>query len=179
VREITNHAITAWRQLYQLDPENRATPIPLVFDFPWGNQEFWGDGRVYVWSRGHWAPSAVVAGLMTLEEWAFSQVESGRSVNEVIHDVLEGHQSSSVLSIAVALALSTNTVSETTLPLATSQKIWEWDIARFVQGTGDSGIASNLIGFMRPTDIEHGQAVRKSMPGPRVGLTFAGSRNSL
>jgi hypothetical protein len=166
VRDITNHAITAWRQLYQLDPENRATPIALVFDFQWGAQEFWGDGRVYLWSRGHWAPSNVIAGLMALEEWAFSQVEAGRSVDEVIHAVLEGHQSSSVLSIAVALALSANTVSETTLPLATSQRIWEWDIARFVQEAGDAGIASNLIGFMKSADVEHGQAVRKSNARP-------------
>ena len=166
VRDITNHAITAWRQLSRLDRENRATPIPLIFDFPWGTQEFWGDGRVYIWSRGHWAPASVVAGLMALEEWAFSQVEAGRSVDEVIHDVLEGHHSSSVLSIAVALALSTNTVSEATLPLATSQKIWEWDIAKFVQETGDSGIASNLIGFMKPGEAEHGLAVRKSNARP-------------
>ena len=150
----------------QLDRENRATPIPLIFDFPWGTQEFWGDGRVYIWPRGHWAPAPVVAGLMALEEWAFSQVDAGRSVDEVIYDVLDGHQSSSVLSIAVALALSTNTVSEVTLPLATSQKIWEWDIARFVQETGDSGIASNLIGFMKPDQVEHGLAVRKSNARP-------------
>lgn len=166
VRDVTNHAITAWRQLYRLDREHRATPVPLVFKFPWGTQEFGGDGRVYLWPRGHWAPSPVIAGLMALEEWAFSQVEGGRSVDEVIRDALEGHQSSSVLSIAVALALSSNTVSETTLPLATSQKIWEWDIARFVQEGVHSAIASNLIGFTKRTDRAHGQAVQKSNARP-------------
>jgi hypothetical protein len=103
---------------------------------------------------------------MALEERAFSQVEAGRSADELIHDVLEGHQSFSVLSIAVALALSTNTVSEASLPLATSQKIWEWDIARSVEETGDSGIASNLIGFMKPVDVARGLAVRKSNARP-------------
>lgn len=161
VRDIANHAITAWRQLYKLDPEHHATPIPLVFNFPWGAQEFWGDGRAYVWARGHWAPSPVIAGLMALEEWAFSQSEGGRDVDEVIHDVLEGHQSSSALGIATALALGTNRVSETTLPLATSQKIWEWDIARYVQEGGEAGMASNLIGFMKPADIQHQLAVRR------------------
>ena len=166
VRDITNHAIAAWRELYKLDRERRATPIPLVFKFPWVIQDFWGGGQVYMWPRGHWAPSPVIAGLMALEDWAFSQVEGGRGVDEVIRDVLEGHQSSSVLSIAVALALSSNTVSETTLPLATSQKIWEWDIARFVQESGAAGIASNLIGFTKRTDRAHGQAVQKSNARP-------------
>ena len=31
---------------------------------------------------------------------------------------------------------------------------------------GDSGIAANLIGFVKPADIEHGQAVRKSNARP-------------
>ena len=166
VRDIANHAITAWRQLYEVDRQHRATPIPLIFDFPWGTQEFWGDGRVYVWARGHWAPSPVVAGLMSLEEWAFSQVEGGRPVDDVIRDVLEGQQSSSVLGIATALALATNTVSATTLPLATSQKIWEWDIARYVQEGGAAGMAANLMGFMKAGDAQHQLAVRKSNERP-------------
>jgi hypothetical protein len=160
VREITNHAITAWRQLHTLDYERRATPIPLVLEFPWGTQEFWGDGQVYMWPRGHWAPSAVGCGLMALEKWAFDQLEQGRSVDDVVRDVLEGHQSSAVLNIAVALALSRNAVSSTTLPLATSQKIWEWDIARFAQEMGDSGVSTNLIGFTKPADLDHAMAVR-------------------
>jgi len=166
VRDIANHAILAWRQLYQLDRERHTTPIPLDLDFPWGAQKFWGDGRVYMWPRGHWAPAPVIAGLMALEDWAFSQVEAGRSVDEVIHDVLEGHQSSSVLSIAVALALTSNVISEVTLPLATSQKTWEWDLARYVQEEGSSGIASNLIGFAKQSDFSHRQAVQNSNARP-------------
>jgi hypothetical protein len=166
VRDITNHAIMAWRQLYTLDYERRATPIPLIFEFPWGAQEFWGDGRVYMWPRGHWAPNAVICALMALENWAFDQLDRGRTVDDVVRDVLEGHQSSAVLSIAVMLALSRNAVSATTLPLATSQKIWEWDVARFAQETGDSGVSTNLIGFTSPADLEHAIAVRESNARP-------------
>jgi hypothetical protein len=101
-----------------------------------------------------------------LEEWAFSEVEAGRNVDDVIRDVLQGHESSSVLGIAAAVALGANRVSETTLPLSTSQKIWEWDIARYVQEAGESGMASNLIGFMKPADVHHGLAVRKSNERP-------------
>src|SRR6202012_4415175 len=108
----------------------------------------------------------VIAALMALEDWAFSQIEAGREVDDVIHDVLEGHHSTSVLSIAVALALATNRISETTLPLATSQKLWEWDIARYVQEGGSSGITANLIGFSKGGDSDHQAAVRKSNERP-------------
>lgn len=56
VCELTNHAITAWRQLHVLIPGERGTPVPLVLEFPWGKQTFWGDRRVYIWPRGQWAP---------------------------------------------------------------------------------------------------------------------------
>lgn len=166
VRDITNHAITAWRQLHTLDYERRATPIPLALEFPWGIREFWGDGRVYMWPRGHWAPNAVICGLMALENWAFDQLEQGRNADDVIRDVLEGHDSSAVLSIVVMLALSQNAVSSTTLPLATSQKIWEWDITRSAQESGESGISTNLIGFTRPTDLDDAKAVQNSNARP-------------
>ena len=93
-----------------------------------------------MWPRGHWAPNPVICALMALETWAFNEVEQGRNVDDVIRDVLEGHQSSAVLNIAVALALSRNTISPTTQPLATSQKIWEWDIARSAEETGVASI---------------------------------------
>ena len=166
VRDITNHAITAWQQLHVLDNERRATPIPLVFDFPWGRQTFWGDGRVYMWPRGHWAPNPVICALMALEKWAFDEVKRGRDADDVIRDVLEGHDSAAVLGIAAALAIEGNVVSATTLPLATSQKIWEWDIARWVQERGEDGIASNLLGFSAASDREHALAVRESNARP-------------
>jgi len=156
VRELTNHAILAWRQLFSLDPQRHATPLPLTLNFPWGAQEYWGDDQVYLWSRGHWAPAPIICGLMALEHWAFSEIDGGRRVEDVIRDVLAGHTSCAVLNIAAALALSTKNISPTTLPMATSQKIWEWDIARFVH----DGSGSNLIGFMKPSDLEHAKAVR-------------------
>jgi hypothetical protein len=163
VRAITNHMITAWRQLHDLMRREHGTPIPLVLDFPWGRQEFWGDGRVYLWSRGQWASPPVVCGLMALEAWAFGEVERGRAVDGVIEEVVSGHQSCAVLNIAMALALESNRVSPVTLPLATSQRIWHWDIGRLV---GDSSGAVNLIGFLRPSDLPHAQAVRAANERP-------------
>ncbi|MHB1587580.1 MAG: hypothetical protein ACYCRH_11520 [Acidiferrobacteraceae bacterium] len=130
VRRITNHAIAAWRQLHIHDHQNRGTPLPLTLDFPWGQQTFWGDAQQYVWSRGIWGSHAVGSGLMALEAWAYKEVENGRPVDEVIQDVLEGHESIAALGVAVAVMLESQHISEVTLPLLTSQRLWDWDIQR-------------------------------------------------
>jgi len=163
VRELTNHAVMAWRQLFNLDPQRRGTPMPLTLEFPWGQQKFWGDGQVYLWSRGCWAPAPVMCGLMALEHWAFSEIDRGRNVDNIIRDVVSGHTSCTVLNIAAALALNSHHVSATTLPIATSQKLWEWDIARFVQ---EGSFLGNLIGFWNPSDLQYANAVRAENERP-------------
>ena len=159
VRDLTNHAISAWRQLFDLDWRRRSTPIALTLNFPWGEQRFWGDGRVYAWFRGYGGPPAVEAGLMALEQWAFGQAEEGREVDEVICDVVSGHESVAVLGIAVALALTTGRVSRATLPLAISQRLWHWDLNRFVN---ERPSHTNLIGFTSPAERRDADAVRES-----------------
>lgn len=159
VRNLTNHAITAWRQLFNLDRENKLTPISLVLDFPWGQQSFWGDAQVYLWFRGYQGPDAVEAGLMALEAWAFSEVESGRDVDDVIRDVVTGHESCSVLGIATTIALNSRRISANTLPLVASQRLWKWDIQRRVQ---DMSSPTNLMGFSVRSEPIHLEAVRTS-----------------
>jgi hypothetical protein len=171
VRQVTNHTITAWRQLHDLTRGRQGTPIPLVLDFPWGKQTFWGDGRVYMWARGHWAAAPVLCGLMALEKWAFAEVERGRDVDEVIRDVVTSHDSCAVLNIAVALFMESQRASEVTFPLATSQTLWHWDIGRFV---GESSATANLIGFMKPSDLPHAESVRaaNNRPARRVQIQW-------
>ena len=144
VRQITNHAITAWRQLHTYDYQERGTPIPLTLDFPWGQQTFWGGAQVYAWSRGTWGSHAVGSGLMALEAWAFKEVENGHQVDDVIRDVLEGHESVAALGVAVGVMLDNKHCSEVTLSLLTSQRLWDWDIQRYVS---DLGPLANLVGF--------------------------------
>lgn len=155
VRQITNHAITAWRQLHIYNYEERGTPIPLVLDFPWGQQTFWGGAQQYVWSRGTWGSDAVGSGLMALEAWAFKEVENGRLVDDVLRDVLEGQESVGALGVAVGIMLENRHCSEVTLPLLTSQRLWDWDIQRH---TSDLGFNANLMGF-QPHDRRHYLAV--------------------
>lgn len=159
VRELANHATTAWRQLQQLDWERRARPLPLTLTFPWGEQTFWGASQQFLWSRGIWGSHAVGSGLMALEDWAFGEVERGRSVDEVLRSVLEGHTSVGALGVACAVTVETQHRSEVTLPLLTSQRLWKWDIERNVQDMGSH--SSNLIGF-QPHDRIHYEAVVRS-----------------
>ena len=42
IKDLSNHAMTAWRQLHRLDPQRRATPLQLELQFPWGKQQFCG-----------------------------------------------------------------------------------------------------------------------------------------
>lgn len=158
LKELSNHAITAWRQLQRLDQGRHAVPIPLVLEFPWGRQEFWGDQKVYAWSRGSWGPHVVESGLMAIEDWAVSAIKGGRSADEVLRQIVEGHESIAMLSVAAAIALEFNIRSTTTLPLATNQRLWGWDIARMVA----AGSRANLIGFQSESDARHHAAVAES-----------------
>lgn len=155
VRGITNHAITAWRQLHKLDPSCRFTPLPLNLKFPWGTQLFWGDVKVYQWYRGHSSPPASVkSALMTLENWALKELKAGKNADDVIKDVVSGHESCAILGIANVIALTAGRASWTTLPLATSQHLWHWDLERFIN---DQVPKSDL--FDRPEDLVHTEAV--------------------
>ena len=175
VIELSNHAITAWRQLHRLDYYERGTPIPLVLDFPWGRQIFWGDQKSYVWSRGTWGSHAVGSGLMALEAWAFAEVEKGRLVDDVIRDVLAGHKSAAALGVAVAVALDTKHRSDVTLPLVSNQRLWAWDLARMVNN--NMGSSANLIGFSKPADIPHHRAVSENnaRPSRKIDLRWLAS----
>lgn len=164
VREIANHAIRSWRQLHRLSyEETDRTPIPLVMQFPWGRQVFWGDSRLYLGARGCFGPSAVNSGWMALEAWAFRELEKGTSVDDILKAVLEGHKSVGALAVAAAIALEAQRTSAITLPIATNQRLWHWDIQRQVQGMTQT---ANLIGFIKPQDIPHGLAVKEGNERP-------------
>ena len=144
VRDIVNHAMTAWRQLHQYRGGG-GTPLPLVLAFPWGTQQFWGADRHYVWFRGHGGPQVVECALMALERWAMAQQDAGRSLEDLLKQILEGHASISVLGIAVHLALRAKEVSATSLTLLGSLRLCDLDLQRMVQES--QLVSAGLIGF--------------------------------
>lgn len=148
IRSLLNHATKAWRQVCKLSYRNKSHPIPITLTFSWGEQKFWGTRRSYLWFRGAFSCKLVGSGLMALEEWAFSEVEKGRSTDDVIHDLVKDNESIPILGVAVSLALESNCVSEVALSLITCQRLWEVDVRRLVEDKSPS----NTIGLPGPDD---------------------------
>ncbi|MFJ2363835.1 AAA family ATPase [Pseudomonas sp. NPDC087697] len=152
VRDLSNHATKGWHQVQLINRNRMGTPIPVVLEFPWGKQEFLGDWHVYSWFMGQLASSPLACSFLAISYWSFKQVEGGRPADEVIRDIVEGNECYAILGLALVLALETNDVSETTLPIVTCQRLWHHDIARIanepmrnidILGFGD---LSRLIG---------------------------------
>ena len=156
LRELCNHAMTAWQQLHHLSYDRGGTPIPLELTFPWGTQQFWGTEREYLWCRSLHAPNAIGCGFMALEEWCFDELARARPVDELIQQIVEGNECIAILGTAAMLALHTETVSEVTLPLVTSQRLLAADYNRWAQDLSPF----NLIGFTSETDKPHIEAIQ-------------------
>jgi hypothetical protein len=144
VRNLANRATTGWRQIHSINRQRMGTPVPVAVEFPWGSQQFWGDWHVYNWGLGQLAPNPLECAFLSLNYWAFKQLESGRTASDVIKDVVEGNECYAVLGIALLLALETWETTEVTLAVATCQRLWEHDFARFIQ---DPQKDLDLFGF--------------------------------
>lgn len=161
IRDLVNHATTAWKQLHRHWHRSN-TPLPLVLEFPWGRHEFWGSDRHYVWFRGHGGPQVVECALMALESWAIAQLDAGRPLEDVLQQILDGHNSIGVLGIAVHLALRAKEASPTTLALISSLRLCRLDLQRKVQEHQLQ--SAGLIGFEKGSvDATHRQAVADNM----------------
>lgn len=163
LRELCNHAITAWRQLHRHSRERSGTPIPLELTFPWGTQRFWGTDREYLWFRSTWAPKAIDCGFMALEEWCFAELASGRPVDALIQQIIAENECIAILGTVAMLVLHSERVSEATLPLITSQRLLAADYQRMGQ---DLSPTASLIGFTHRTDKPHIEAVQAANARP-------------
>ena len=164
LRELCNHAMTAWQQLHRHSYDRSGIPIPLELTFPWGTQIFWGTNREYLWFRSMFAPEAIGCGFMALEEWCFAELDRDRSVDELIQQIVEGNECIAILGMASMLTLHTETVSETTFPLFTSQRLLAADDNRWEQDYFSS--TANLMGFKGRTDKPHFEAVQAANARP-------------
>ncbi|MFT6238009.1 MAG: hypothetical protein ACJAQT_000078 [Akkermansiaceae bacterium] len=164
VRELCNHAMTAWQQLHRLSYKSRGIPVPLELEFPWGSQSFWGNSREYRFYRGVFGPNAVCCGLMAMEKWAFEQLDQGEDADGILRQILEGNSCIAVLGIASMIAMEKELASWTTLPLFTSQRLLEMDLHRRVEDS--SSMQANLIGFANNATRHHFDMVRKMNERP-------------
>jgi hypothetical protein len=162
---LCNHAITAWRQLHRHIRDSRpGTPLPLVIEFPWGRQEFWGGDREFIWYRGMGGPNPIECGFMALEAWCFSELEGGRPDDELIRQIVEGNQCIAILGVAALLALHTSRLSETVYPLVTAQRLLSADHYRMVQDLTAS--MATLMGFTKNSDLPHIEAIKSANARP-------------
>jgi len=163
LRELCNHAMTAWQQLHCHSHDRGGTPIALELTFPWGTQCFWGTDQEYLWFRSIWAPKAIGCGFMALEEWCFAELARSRPVDELIQQIIEGNECIAILGIASMLALHTETVSETTFPLFTSQRLLAADHNRWAQDLSSMNARSvrkNQLSWMVPRFIFAAEPLR-------------------
>lgn len=133
IKKMTNHATTGWRQIHKFNRRERGTPMPIVLDFPWGKEEFWGDWHVFGWGLGMLGSELLQCAYLSLGYWAFKEIEKGSSTSDVIKDILEGSTCYASLGLCLRLAIETFEVSEMTLPIVACQRLWEHDMARLVQ----------------------------------------------
>src|SRR5262249_13202438 len=127
--------------------------------FPWGTQTFWGDQHAYTWSRGIWGPHIAQSALMALEAWAFAELDNGRDFDDVLRQVVEGHESVGVLGVAVAMLLRQRRATPAGVALIGSSRLWRWDIQRMIH---DGPVNSNTIAFVRSVGSPAHRAVLAS-----------------
>jgi hypothetical protein len=157
LNRLCNHAITAWRQLHAYDWNGTKVPLPVIVEFPWGDQEFWGGVNEYRWFRGLQAPEIIGCGFMALEAWCLDQLEHGKPVDELIQKIVLGNQSVGVLGLASLLAMHSKHLSDTTFALVSTQFLWHADQRRLGQDV--TMLSAQLMGF-RDGDQDHVAAVK-------------------
>lgn len=161
IRKLLSRTVVAWRELPQYDYHNREIPVPFSVDFPWGTQTFWGDQRIYGWYRGLFSCDILESALMALEDWAYSELESGRDVDEIVKELVTGHESVATLGIALGVLLDKEALSPAAAALVGCQHIWAMDEYRWQHDV--QGLHSNEIGasFGLSNDTTHLEALKR------------------
>jgi hypothetical protein len=144
IRKLLSRTVVAWRELPQYDYHNREVPVPFSVVFPWGTQTFWGDQRIYGWYRGLFSCDILGSALMALEDWAFSELEAGREADEIVRELITGHESVATLGIVLGVLLDKNALSPAAAALVGCQHIWAMDEYRWQHDV--QGLHSNEIG---------------------------------
>lgn len=161
IRRLLSRTVVAWRELHQYDYRNHKIPVPFRVEFPWGTQAFWGDQRIYVWYRGLFSCDILESALMVLEDWAFSELEAERDVDEIVRELVTGHESVATLGIALGVLLDEDVLSHAAAALVGCQHIWAMDEYRWQHDV--QGHHSNEIGasFGFPNDTTHLEALKR------------------
>ena len=134
IKGLSNHAILAWRQVFEVDRREKSIPIPITIEFPWGKQDFWGgESGVFSWYFGNMAPKVVACAFLEFTRWIHVQLDQGSDADELIKLAIQGHDCTGALGLACSLAIESKHISATTLALISSQHVWSADFKRKLQ----------------------------------------------
>ncbi|RLZ09663.1 ATP-binding protein [Acinetobacter sp. 2JN-4] len=170
IRDLSNHAIQAWKQLCEISEQ---VPLPTIIEFPWGMQEFWGNEKQYIWKKPVWINNAISSAYMVLENWCFEQLEQGRDFDELIQKITLGHESVAILGVVNVLALNKQVISNSIFPVVTNFKILELDKYRFQQDLQEP--STTLISLQGESKYQKDiEAVRQNYnrEGHKLNLEF-------
>lgn len=158
INGLCNSAIEVWRSMRR--GGSSGTAIPVRMTFSWGDKEFWGHEREYLWFRSLGVgPYSVCSALMALEMWMELEVEKGRDLRELFETVLKDNDCVAALGACIFLILANPQAAlDVAIPFATNPYLWDWDLRRTVL---EGNTASNLIGFMNPKDRIFAESVLK------------------
>ena len=138
IRGLVEHATNFYRDLYAV--EGKSFP-DLTIPFSNGLKVFVGPYGMYQSARGGTGSLIVASALMALEAWGHRQIEAGRSVADVLEDVLGPSGSScAFLCVAVDLVLSHwDKARNQAWPLLASPELLQFDQMRFEQDISGLG----------------------------------------
>lgn len=113
----------------------------MTIPFPDGQKSFDGSFGIYQWARGGTGALAVASALMALEAWAHRQIEGGRPVGEVLHNVL-GPSGSSVAFVCVGVDVVLShweMAKDLAWPMLATPELLHFDHTRFTQDLSGMG----------------------------------------
>lgn len=167
IRGLIEHA-TEWRRQHYRD-DRRLFPR-LTIPFSDGRKSFEGDWSVYHWVRSVTPSTITASALMALEAWGHQQIEQGRPIAEVLHDVL-GPDGSSVafVLVAVDLILSNWPLSrDHAWPFAATPELLVFDGLRHTRDTTGVDHLSALDGGVKTGRVKRSDL--DARPSRRVRL---------
>ena len=156
-RALSNHASLAWREMETLSARE---PVPIVVEFSWGSESFWGGRREYLLYRGAFGPHILGSAFMALERWGMSRLDDGTPLDELLRNTLPGQTHVGVLGVAASWVLYAGKVSQDGFALATNQRLWHLDFER-VKEIDRQKFKSNEIGAIRAGEAVHLKAIRE------------------
>lgn len=129
-----------WRDRRKL----RAVSIPISG----GRIALWGNQFEYQWSRGVLGSHILGSCYLALDNWIWSQLEAGRSIDELCRLVLQPNglvATAAPLICAIALKVEKPRVLDAAAPFLATPRLWDYDMQRFASLRG----YQHPMGFMR------------------------------